>query len=368
MKNRIEHIASELKQHQSKAPRPPTLRRYKTNDATVEKLGELLRENPNGLLVMRDELVGQLAAWDKAGREGDRAFFLEAWNGIGSFDSDRIGRGTILIPNLCLSLFGGIQPDKLTGYLEQASNALANDGMLQRFQVLVYPDHCAWEYKDQQPKKELRDRVYSIFEALSQFDPVKWGAEPEDKFTKFPFFHFSSEAQNVFIEWSTDLHQRRIPNENNILIEQHLAKYDKLFPALALIFHLVDCAAASTAGPVSKDAALRAVAWCEYLESHARRCYGLLLDDGLRSAQALAKHLERGDLSSGFTARDVRRNQWRYLTADESVQSALAWLEDEGWLRPHETKQGTKGGRTTVVYMINPKVAQSKQPETLPHA
>jgi hypothetical protein len=34
------------------------LRRYKTNDSTVEKLGELLRENPVGLLILRDELVG----------------------------------------------------------------------------------------------------------------------------------------------------------------------------------------------------------------------------------------------------------------------------------------------------------------------
>ena len=29
------------------APEAPTLRRYKTNDSTVEKLGELLRDNPD---------------------------------------------------------------------------------------------------------------------------------------------------------------------------------------------------------------------------------------------------------------------------------------------------------------------------------
>ena len=111
----------------------------------------MLRDNPVGLLVVRDELVGLLASWDREGREADRAFFLEAWNGTNSFDTDRIGRGTILIPNLCLSVFGGIQPDKLTEYLEQASHALGNDGMLQRFQVLVYPDNCKWEWRDRTP-------------------------------------------------------------------------------------------------------------------------------------------------------------------------------------------------------------------------
>jgi hypothetical protein len=74
-------------------PDTPVLRRYKTNDSTVEKLGELLRDNPAGLLVQRDELVDLLASWEREDRQGDRAFFLEAWNGDQSFDTDRIGRG-----------------------------------------------------------------------------------------------------------------------------------------------------------------------------------------------------------------------------------------------------------------------------------
>jgi len=130
----LQSIVGELSEHQRGAPCAPILRRYKTNDSTIEKLGELLRENTFGLLV----------SWEREGREGERAFLLEGWNGNASFDTDRIGRGSIFVPNLCLSIFGGIQPDKLTGYLEQAANALANDGMLQRFQLLVYPDHRAW--------------------------------------------------------------------------------------------------------------------------------------------------------------------------------------------------------------------------------
>src|SRR5262249_28778178 len=65
---------------------------------------------------------------------------------------------------------------------------------------------------------------------------------------------------------------------------------------------------------VTKEAALRAAAWCEYLDANARRYYGLLKDDELRAAQALAIKLERGALEDGFTLRDVRRNQWRSLT------------------------------------------------------
>src|SRR5439155_21365876 len=35
----------------------PVARRYKANDTSYQALGELLRQNPNGLLVHRDELM-----------------------------------------------------------------------------------------------------------------------------------------------------------------------------------------------------------------------------------------------------------------------------------------------------------------------
>ena len=200
-----------------------------------------------------------------------------------------------------------------------------------------------------------------MFETLADFDPLDWGAAPVDDFAKFPYFRFDGAAQEVFIEWSSDLHRTRLPAEDDPLIAQHLTKFDKLFPALALIFHLVDCAATGRHGPVTKEAALRAGAWCEFLEAHARRCYGLLADDGLRAAQALADKIRRGRLADGFTARDVRRNQWRCLTTDEGVQAALDWLEDEGWLRSDEvggTGPGT--GRRTRRYSINPKIVRDR--------
>ena len=54
----------------------PIRRRYVVNDPTVEKLGELLNQNPNGLLLFRDELSGFLRTLDKEGCENARAFYL----------------------------------------------------------------------------------------------------------------------------------------------------------------------------------------------------------------------------------------------------------------------------------------------------
>ncbi|NKC12149.1 MAG: DUF3987 domain-containing protein [Gammaproteobacteria bacterium] len=103
--------------------------------------------------------------------EAEQAFFLEAWNGHQSIDTDRIGRGHISLPNLCASIFGGIQPDKLTVYLEQATRTLANDGVLQRFQMLVYPAARSWEWRDCAPDLDAHDLAVDVVERLADFEP-----------------------------------------------------------------------------------------------------------------------------------------------------------------------------------------------------
>ena len=147
---------SQIDDFEHAAPDKPALRRYFVNDATIEKLHEILKENPQGVLLLRDELVGWLAALEKQGRESERPFFLEAWNGDGSYTVDRIGRGTLYVPHLCISVFGAVQPAKLERYLGDAVvGGFNDDGFAQRFQVLVWPDPPTdWENID-------RPRIWS---------------------------------------------------------------------------------------------------------------------------------------------------------------------------------------------------------------
>src|SRR5439155_4612034 len=101
-------------------PAAPGERLLMLTDATFEKLQEILAANPAGVLVVRDELTGWLAELDRAGREGDGAFYLEAWNGDSLASVHRIGRGTVYVPHACVSLLGNIQPARLRSYLVDA--------------------------------------------------------------------------------------------------------------------------------------------------------------------------------------------------------------------------------------------------------
>ena len=105
----------------------------------------------------------------------------------------------------------------------------------------------------------------------------------------------------------------------------HVAKYRSLMPSLALIGHLIDGVDGGPTGPVSRAAAARAVACCEYLQGHARRLYASVTDRAQVAAALLAAQLTHGRLPSPFTARDVYRNEWTGLTEPRVVQGALLY-------------------------------------------
>jgi hypothetical protein len=346
------------------APEAPIWRRYRTNDTTVEKLGELLKENPRGLLIFRDELIGFLAALDREDRKSDRGFYLEAWNGYGSYLYDRIGRGTVPVENCCVSILGGIQPTKLLAYLHQAMDPIGNDGLLQRFQLLVYPNEPkTWKLVDRYPDKAAKDRAFDVLKNLAGMSFTNRGALL-DKYTPCPYFQFGPKAQEVFDGWLGELEARiRGQQDDHPLLIEHLGKYRSLMPSLALIFHLIAVAAGKASSPVSLRAAAQAAAWCEYLESHARRVYGLAANKGKRAAYELSRRIERGEIKDGFTARDVYRRQWSLLTDREVVYMAIDELVEAGWLRRRRVDPtggpNALSGRGRNEYIINPRARRN---------
>lgn len=163
----------------------PTKRRYYTSDCTCAKLGDLLVNNPLGIMIFRDELGGLLSRLDHPDNAEERGFYLEGYGGKGGYPIDRIGRGELWVPNVCLSVLGGIQPDKLSLYMNHAFRQLGNDGLLQRFGLLVYPEPIKGPYTDRHPDRAARERAWNVFRTLNDFDPATWGAIPPTTFVSF---------------------------------------------------------------------------------------------------------------------------------------------------------------------------------------
>ena len=95
----------------------------------------------------------------------------------------------------------------------------------------------------------------------------------------------------------------------------------------------------------------RAIAWAEYLETHARRIYAPAISPDMDAARMLTKRLKAGDIGSAFTLRDVYNNGWSGLSSRDEVAAAVAVLIDHDWLQSFDE---ATAGRTRTVYRINP--------------
>jgi hypothetical protein len=344
----------------------PVERRYVVNDPTVEKLGELLNENPNGLLLDRDELVGWFRSLEKDGHDQDRAFYLECWGGSGSYVYDRIGRGTVRIDNLTVSILGGIQPGPLRSYLHAAlRQGVGDDGLMQRFQLLVYPDPPkTWRNVDRMPSLDATATADNCFFELDQLKPQDIGAiEVKEHDETIYFLRFDPAAQAFFDLWRADLETTlRDGSLEHAALEGHLAKFRSLMPSLALIFHLVDVVHKGVTGDVSLESAKRAAMWCSFLEAHARRIYGLALTGEIRLAKAILKKIRSGQLPVRFTARDIYRKQWAGLSTPADLSDPLRVLVDYGYINPITTGKTLQGGRSTITYLAHPSLIAEAQP------
>ncbi len=323
----------------------PILKRYITNNASYEALGELMMENPNGLMVESDELIGLLKQLDASGQEVARSFYLTAADGNSPYTVDRIMRGKGLhIEALCLSIIGGIQPGVLAEYVRQATAGGAGaDGLLQRIGLMVYPDIAPdWKEVDRYPDSVTRDAVNRLAEKLDTMTPADVGAEV-DMYGGVPYLRFDDDAQTLFSEWRAALEHRLRSGEEHPAIVSHLSKYRKLIPSLALINHLCD----GGQGAISEAALLRAITFSEYLESHAQRIYSYATRPDIEAAKTLLRRLASGKLPDVFKARDLCRKGWAGLETPVKAQAAIDLLVDYNHLLAEKI---STGGRPTTDY------------------
>ena len=334
-------------------PAEPMARRFIVNDATVEKLGELLQQNPWGTLSYRDELYGLLTGLDKQGQEGSRAFYLQAYDGNQGYIFDRIQRGTVHIPRVCLAMIGGIQPGRIQEYVRGAvAGGSADDGLLQRFGLTVWPDTDGeFIHVDQWPDTPAKQTAWAVFERLAALEPAS-DDEPH-------VWRFDAAAQALFVEWLVPFETEIRGDDLHPAMVSHLSKYRKLIPALALVFALIDT---PDRGHLIGEAELiRALAWGEYLRTHAERLYAAAVIPETAAAASLLNKIKAGKLTDrdgvlmqSFAPHEVAKKGWAGLATPDAVRKTADVLADFDWLKLEAGQTSAKGGRPGDRYAINP--------------
>jgi putative DNA primase/helicase len=218
--------------------------------------------------------------------------------------------------------------------------------LLQRFQLAVWPDISPkWEYTNRPPHAASEEQAKAIYERLTQLDHQT----PK-------LYRFAPDAQELFVDWLTELETSIRSQTLPAALQSHLGKYRSLMPSLGLLFELWDTMASGCeTHSVSLVHTRQAADWTECLRSHAQRIYSVEVTPEFQAAALLADKIKghEADTDGVLEVRRVYRHHWEGLSSPETVKSACEVLVDAGWLR--EIGQPT-GGRPANRYQVNPRV------------
>ena len=326
-------------------PNEPRRRRYYVQDTTPESMGEILRGNPEGSLMIRDELAGWLTSFDRY-NPGGRTYWLEAFGGR-SFTIDRKGSPEPLrIPYNGVNVIGAIQPAKLADCLLHGSD----DGLAARF-LFTWPARPAFS-------RPASNADLNGFEsALRRLDNMAWLTSETGKREAVRIL-LDPAAADVFDRCQQFYRDQE--SDAGGLLKSFIGKLSGLTLRLALASQLARWAYEGGVEPHSISAeTLEAVAdfVAAYALPMAERVYGdAALPLAERNAATLARRIKRTKVRSINTRDLMRTTRLPGLRDAADIDPAIEALVDAGWLRAEPHRRGGSVGRGSRDYAVNPAI------------
>ena len=310
------------------APPAPPRPRVLVMDSTTEELQHLLSEQHRGLLYMRDELAGWLGNHDRyGGHGGDRAFFLEAWNGA-AYVADRVKyRGQpVRIACAALAILGGMQPDRLREAL-----ADPDDGLAARL-VYVWPDPVPILPLASEPDAAARVRRDRLTMGARRLYGLAMDGDPGEPAPRI--LRLDREGLALYDELRQDAMQRA-RSARGLAGGWH-GKTPGRALRLALVYDMLRWAASDGAEPreVSADAVARAGGYLDYLVAMLDRVTArLAIGRAEADAAVIARHI-LATRAAALNERAVYQQPgWAWLREAERRAAALNGLVEAGWIR-----------------------------------
>jgi hypothetical protein len=311
------------------APREPPRPRVLAMDATTQELQHMLADQPRGLIYLRDELAGWLGNHDRyGGQGGDRAFFLEAWNG-GAYVADRVKyRGQpVRIDRTALAILGGMQPDRLREAL-----AGADDGLAARL-AYIWPDPAPitpLASESDTMACTRRDRLVLTARRLYglAMDGEAAGALAPR------VLRLDDDTFRLFDELRCEA-MERARSSRGLAAGWH-GKTPARALRLALVYELMAWTGGDGAEPcvIRADAMARAGGYLDYLAAmHDRVTAGLAIGCAEAGAAVIARHIQANPRARLNERELYQRSGWSWLRDRERRAAALRVLVDARLIR-----------------------------------
>jgi hypothetical protein len=296
----------------AQAQRPEEPHSLIVDDITVEGLQEVLRSNPRGTLMLKEEVVGMFDFGRyRKGSDGvaSRGFLLNTHDG-GSTYVHRKSGGGVLIPNAAMTVFGCTQPARLGQFKN-----LDEDGLLQRF-LIVLATRGAGSREGLVVKGQ--DKLDQMIERLVTFGAFSYRTTPEGG-------KLIRQTEATGRQWEE-------ASDYGLGFPAFVRKLHGTHARLALVLHLMETPEDEVIPDAVIERAGRLV--LQYLLPHALAFYSVLPDGGLALTRNIAGWLltkAPDRFTTAHLIRGVRPCRGMIL---KQIQEALDPLRTGGWIEP----------------------------------
>lgn len=328
-------------------PEPPAQRQLVVTDATIESLLDLFQDNPEGLLLIRDELAELFSTLlnnkYQSGGSGYLAQFLELFESEGYVMTNRIGRDSKGALNPQISITGTIQPGTLARYF--CAKAWEH-GLPQRF-LFAKPNNELHLWDD---SKAIDPAILRRYEGVLQ-SLYDLRATPE------MHLPLSKEARELWVGV-----YNRSKREQHKLADKNDSKRARLSKLLtctgrwALVYQVVQSQVQGSPFPnaktdeISGEAMAASIRLMDWFEKEGDRVTGILEGSVLKQDEDYILRLLTSK-QEGMSANHVHKSNKSRFSDIKSAKEALDELVEKG-LVVWKEYQNPKGGQKTIRYFL----------------
>lgn len=287
----------------------PTLERFAVDSTTIEKLAEILNENPRGIIVINDELRG----WFKSFTQYD-SDSLDKWLKIfnrGRIVIDRIGRGTQQINSPFASVIGTIQPEVLD---RMATADFKECGLIDR--ILFVLIETKIRYSNGDINQDLLSQWADVLTKLLAIAPTK---------EEGVYIYLSPDAKECFAEWKKQ--QIEILN-NNEELRLLGGKWDNYIYRFAMILHCLENVDQPTK-EISRETFEKAIILTTYFQNQYYKLFGEKDTYHVRKLSGIKKDIYRQLPGEFLTNQAVEIIKG----FDMSERSLKRWLNEKNYFK-----------------------------------
>jgi len=341
-------------------PKEPVLRRILCSDITVEKLAEILEDNPRGVLLARDELNAWLKSFTRYKQtSSDLPNWLEMHRAGPMIVDRKTGeRRHLFVERAPVSITGGIQPNV---FAKALTPEFLDSGLGARL-LMAMPPKRAKRWTEAYVEPEVEQGYHDLLDKLLQLEFDNRDGEEVPHSLKL-----SRDAKAAWIQFFDEWAEEQAALEGDVAAA--FSKLEGAAARFALIHHVVTLCWLETddrreVGVKSIEAG---VALCRWFAYEAQRIYGMLAESPEEcSMRKLIDFIRTRD--GQISIRDLQKSNSRKYPHAEDAEAALEGLKEQGCGEWRECSVRDQGGRPSRVFHLLPTSDNTdKTPDTGDH-